>query len=77
METTIPIQNQSLNGNQQATESDIEARLKLVDMPVTNQNEALNLLIAFLTVAQKRGVFNIQESAKLWDCINMFTGDKK
>lgn len=77
METTIPIQNQPPNGNQQATESDTEARLKLVDMPVTNQNEALNLLIAFLTVAQKRGVFNIQESAKLWDCINMFTGDKK
>jgi hypothetical protein len=77
METTIPIQNQSPNRNQHATESDTEARLKLVDMPVTNQNEALNLLIAFLTVAQKRGVFNIQESAKLWDCINMFTDDKK
>lgn len=75
METSIPIQNQSPNRNQQ--ESETETRLKLVDMPVTNQNEALNLLIAFLTVAQKRGVFNIQESAKLWDCINMFTGDKK
>ena len=75
METSIPMQNQSPNGNQQ--ESETETRLKLVDMPVTNQNEALNLLIAFLTVAQKRGVFNIQESAKLWDCINMFTGDKK
>ena len=67
MESTIPTQNEIKN--------ETETRLKLVDMPITNQNEALNLLIAFLTVAQKRGVFNIQESAKLWECINMFTNE--
>lgn len=67
MESTIPTQNDIKN--------ETETRLKLVDMPITNQNEALNLLIAFLTVAQKRGVFNIQESAKLWECINMFTNE--
>ena len=69
MESTIPTQNE--------TKSELETRLKLVDMPVTNQNEALNLLIAFLTVAQKRGVFNIQESAKLWECINVFTNEEQ
>ena len=67
MQSTIPTQNEIKN--------ETETRLKLVDMPITNQNEALNLLIAFLTVAQKRGVFNIQESAKLWECINMFTNE--
>ena len=45
----------------------------LVDVPVTGTNSALNLMIAFLSVAQKRGTFNMQESAKLWECISVFT----
>lgn len=45
----------------------------LVDVPVDSHNAALNLMIAFLSVAQKRGTFNMQESAKLWECINQFT----
>jgi hypothetical protein len=46
---------------------------RLVDLPVTNQNEALNVMIGFMTTAQKRGAFTIQESAKLWECIKVFT----
>ena len=46
---------------------------KLVDMPVNNQNDALNILIAFLSMAQKRGAFALQESAKLWECVKMFS----
>ena len=45
----------------------------LVDLPVDGINSALNLMIAFLSVAQKRGVFTLQESAKLWECISVFT----
>jgi len=45
----------------------------LVDVPVDGTNSALNLMIAFLSVAQKRGTFNMQESAKLWECISVFT----
>ena len=45
----------------------------LVDVPVDGINSALNLMIAFLSVAQKRGVFTLQESAKLWECISVFT----
>ena len=48
----------------------------LVDVPVTGTNSALNLMIAFLSVAQKRGTFNMQESAKLWECISVFTQDQ-
>jgi hypothetical protein len=48
----------------------------LVDVPVTGSNSALNLMIAFLSVAQKRGTFNMQESAKLWECISVFTQDQ-
>ena len=45
---------------------------KLVDVPVTNPSEALNLLVTFIGLAQKRGVFTIDESAKIWECIKQF-----
>jgi len=47
---------------------------KLVDAPVTDQNGALNLLVSFLNLAQKRGTFTIDESAKIWECIKLFSG---
>lgn len=47
---------------------------RLVDVPVTNQNEALQLIVTFLNLAQKRGAFNLDESAKLWKCVKMFQG---
>jgi hypothetical protein len=45
---------------------------RLVDVPVTNQNEALQLIVTFLNLAQKRGAFTLDESAKLWECIKKF-----
>ena len=44
----------------------------LNDVKVTNENEALNMMVSFLHIAQKRGVFNLQESAKIWECVQMF-----
>ena len=45
---------------------------KLVDVQLTNQNVALNVIIGFITLGQQRGVYTIQESAKIWECIRMF-----
>lgn len=45
---------------------------RIVDLPVTNQQEAFQLLITFLNLAQKRGAFALDESAKLWECIKLF-----
>jgi hypothetical protein len=45
---------------------------KLVDISVTNENEAFNLLISFISLAHKRGAFTIDESAKIWECIKVF-----
>ena len=45
---------------------------KLVDIPVTNENMALNLLVSFVNLAQRRGAFNIDESAKIYECIKKF-----
>jgi hypothetical protein len=35
------------------------------NLDITDENVALNVLISFVGVAQKRGVFNLQEAAKL------------
>ena len=47
-------------------------QVRLVDLPLTNQQEALQLIVTFLNLAQKRGSFSLDESAKLWECIKMF-----
>lgn len=47
-------------------------QMKLVDVELTNQNVALNVIIGFITLGQQRGVYSIQESAKIWECIKMF-----
>jgi hypothetical protein len=46
--------------------------VKLVDVPVTDENVALNLLVSFLSLAQRRGVFGLEESAKIWECVQKF-----
>ena len=45
---------------------------RLVDVPVTNENMALNLLVSFVHLAQRRGAFNIDEAAKIYECIKKF-----
>jgi hypothetical protein len=47
-------------------------KTRLVDIAVTTQNEALQLMVTFLNLAQKRGAFTLDESAKLWECVKMF-----
>lgn len=44
----------------------------IMDMEITSENVALNVLVTFVNLAQKRGAFNIKESAKIWECIQTF-----
>lgn len=46
--------------------------VRLVDVPVTDEISALNLFVSFLNLAQRRGIFSIEESAKVWECIKKF-----
>jgi hypothetical protein len=46
--------------------------VKLVDVPVTDENVALNVIVSFLTLAQRRGAFAMDESAKIWECVQKF-----
>jgi hypothetical protein len=46
--------------------------VRLVDVPVVDEISALNLLVSFLNLAQRRGVFTMDESAKIWECVKKF-----
>lgn len=46
--------------------------IRLIDVPISDENVALNVLVSFLNVAQKRGSFSIAESAKIFECIQKF-----
>jgi hypothetical protein len=55
-----------------SSSEDKKPEARLVDIPVNDENVALNLLVGFLSLAQRRGVFNMEESAKIWECIQKF-----
>jgi hypothetical protein len=47
-------------------------QLNLMDVPVTDEHSALNVIVGFLGIAQRRGAFAINESAKIFECVKMF-----
>jgi len=51
-----------------------QEQVKLVNATISDQHIALNVLVGFIGVAQKRGCFAIDESAKIYECIKMFQG---
>ena len=58
--------------SQHQSQSQPQPSEKLVNVEIANENVAFNLLISFLTLAQKRGAFGFDESAKIWECIKKF-----
>ena len=56
----------------ETSEPSQDKKLHLDDLKVENQEMALNLMGQFLELAQKRGAFNFQESAKIYECIKFF-----
>ena len=68
---------ENLPVNTEATNIEpVEKKVRLVDIPITNQNEALNMIVTFLNLAQKRGTFTIDESAKIWECVKYFQANE-
>jgi hypothetical protein len=55
----------------------VEDKINILDIEVTNENVALNVLVTFVNLAQKRGAFNLNESAKIWECIQLFQRSNK
>jgi len=56
----------------QSVDQTKEQAPSITSVPITDESTALNVLVQFAHIAQKRGAFNIQESAKLWECISKF-----
>jgi len=46
--------------------------VRLMSLPINNENDALNVVVSFLNIAQRRGIFSIDESAKIWEAIKIF-----
>ena len=49
-----------------------QKQVQLSDISVDNENVALNVMVAMLNMAQRRGAFSMEESSKCWECIKMF-----
>ena len=63
-----PVSAPAPTGEQQQQPQQVD----LLKLTVSNENQALNGLVAFLNVAQRRGVFTIPEASKINECIQMF-----
>jgi hypothetical protein len=62
----------STDGNATEQQQPQQPQVKLVDIEVKDEVVALNLIVSFLNLAQRRGAFTIDESSKLWECIRKF-----
>ena len=54
------------------TEQTQQKQVSLAEINVDNENTALNVMVAMLNMAQRRGAFTLEESAKCWECVRMF-----
>ena len=52
-------------------------QVNLLDVPINGEVDALNVIVGFLGIAQRRGCFAINESAKIYDCVQMFNKTPK
>lgn len=68
----LPVEQQQKDNVFQKKEEVKQDQINVLDVEVTNENVALNILITFVNLAQKRGAFNLNESAKIWECIKRF-----
>jgi hypothetical protein len=57
---------------EQPTEQPTEQQIRFVDVEVSSDNIALNLMVAFLNMAQRRGAYSMDESSKIWECVRRF-----
>jgi hypothetical protein len=57
---------------QEAQSTETTKQLNILDVDVTDENIALNLIVNFVNIAQKRGVYSLPESSKIWECVQRF-----
>ena len=55
-----------------STQGQSDKQHNLLDVEITDENVALNVMVMFLNLAQNRGAFRIDESSKIFECIKTF-----
>jgi uncharacterized protein (DUF305 family) len=70
--TEEPTEQPTQQPSEQSVEQPTEQQIRFVDVEVSSDNVALNLMVAFLNMAQRRGAYSMDESAKIWECVKRF-----
>jgi len=65
------VQNE-INDDAEKSDSNKPKNINLLNVEINNEVTALNTLIGFVNIAQRRGVYAINESAKIYECVNFF-----
>ena len=70
-ENIAPVEVASVAPAAQETGQSTQQQVNLLEVAITDENTALNVIVGFLGLAQKRGTFAINEAAKIYECIKM------
>ena len=62
----------SNEGDEAVKEKDKEKKVDLLKVKIDSESVALNVLIGFIGLAQRRGAFAVNESAKIFEAIKFF-----
>ena len=80
-ENTQAMESKSVNVEEQQEQQEQEQQqeqqqeqrpVNLLTVDIDNENTALNVLVGFLGLAQKRGAFALNEAAKIHECVMAF-----
>ena len=64
------VQNKQVQSPNQAGQQ--QKQVKLSDLTINSENDALNYMVGFLELAQRRGVYTLEEAAKINECVAKF-----
>jgi len=67
--STESVSTESVSTESESTET---PRIKVTDMKINSESDALNCMVTFLNIAQKRGCFQLDEASKIYECMKMF-----
>ena len=72
-EVSTPVMQQSnQSSNPLSQQQAQQQQVKLSELKVNSENDALNYMVGFLELAQRRGVFTLEEAAKINECVAKF-----
>ena len=69
-EVPTPVMQQSNQSSNPPSQQ--QQQVKLTELKVNSENDALNYMVGFLELAQRRGVFTLEEAAKINECVAKF-----